>query len=121
MANSLEKFFLGKVKQMPPVEVVMTPDQLRKPSNKKPQAIRGKRVLPSGSASAVNASTTPMSSANSNSSPPSPDLIINNVNDKKLPDLGSLQAGVFSQALFNSCLASMRSFFTKRSILSLCP
>ena len=72
MANSLEKFFLGKVKQMPPVEFEMTPDQLRKPSNKKPQAIRGKRVLPSGAgASPVSATST--------------DLIINN--DKK-PDLG---------------------------------
>ena len=78
MANSLEKFFLGKVKQMPPVEFEMTPDQLRKPSNKKPQAIRGKRVLPPGAGATVSASASPVSAT-------STDLIINN--DKK-PDLG---------------------------------
>ena len=82
----------------------MTPDQLRKPSNKKPGggsggggqgAIRGKRVLPAGSASAATALTlpTPSANSNSNSQPPNSDLIINNVNDKK-PDLGSPQAGV---------------------------
>ena len=71
MAQSLQKFFLGKVKGMPPVEFEMTPDQLRKPAKQKPQAIRGKRVLPPG---AVDSPVT----ANSN-------LIFNN--DKK-PDLG---------------------------------
>ena len=80
MANSLEKFFLGKVKQMPPVEFEMTPDQLRKPAKQKnnPQAIRGKRVLPSPGA--VN-SSSPVVTANSEN------LIINIDNVKK-PDLG---------------------------------
>ena len=89
----------------------MTPDQLRKPSNKKQSggsaggggggqgAIRGKRVLPTGSASAATAVTIPISANSNSNSSPNPDLIINNVNDKK-PDLGSLQAGVFSQALY---------------------
>ncbi len=49
MANSLEKFFLSKVKQMPAVEFEMTPEQLRRPSSKKNPVARGKLVLPPGS------------------------------------------------------------------------
>lgn len=50
MANSLEKFYRSKVKQMPPVEFLLTADQLKKPqSSKKPQIMR-KKVLPPGSA-----------------------------------------------------------------------
>ena len=48
MAQSLDKFFQTKVKMMPPVEMVMTPDQLRKPPNKKAQAPRTKKILPPG-------------------------------------------------------------------------
>ena len=35
MARSLDKFFKGKLKQMPPVECAMTADQIRKPPAKK--------------------------------------------------------------------------------------
>ena len=54
MAHSLEKFFLLKKGQMPPVEFEMTPEQLRRPPpNKKNQGInRGKRVLPPGTPTA---------------------------------------------------------------------
>ena len=51
MAHSLEKFFLLKKNQMPPVEFEMTPEQLRRPNTKKNPAVRGKRVLPPGAAS----------------------------------------------------------------------
>jgi hypothetical protein len=60
MANSLEKFFISKVKQMPQVEVAMTPEQLRKPTTSKKtpggvglggsSGLIRKRILPSGSA-----------------------------------------------------------------------
>ena len=75
MANSLEKFFKSKIKQMPPVEFVMTADQLKRPpSNKKtPSSVRGKqsRPLPSGN--------VPASASNS---------AAENLNNVKKPDLG---------------------------------
>lgn len=49
MANSLEKFYRSKVKQMPPVEFLLTADQLKKPPSKKQPQIVRKKVLPPGS------------------------------------------------------------------------
>ena len=76
MAQSLEKFFKSKTKQMPPVEFVMTADQLKRPpSNKKtPSAVRAKqsRVLPPGNVAA--------SASNS---------AAENLNNVKKPDLGT--------------------------------
>ena len=84
MANSLEKFFKSKIKQMPPVEFVMTADQLKRPpSNKKtPSSVRGKqsRPLPSGN--------VPASASNS---------AAENLNNVKKPDLGR----VFFQGVKN--------------------
>ena len=82
MANGLEKFFLSKLKQMPPVEFEMSADQLKRPnSNKKtPSSVRGKQrvlpVLPPGTGNAPSSSTAE-----------------NNLNntDKK-PDLGRFES-----------------------------
>ena len=78
MANSLEKFFLSKVKGMPMVEFVMTPESLRKPSSsKKTVPVKGK-LKPPGP---PEVSTPPKTS----SKPPSSEQLQNNI---KKPDLG---------------------------------
>jgi len=48
MARSLDKFFKGKLKQMPPVECAMTADQIRKPPAKKAQKPPSKKVIAPG-------------------------------------------------------------------------
>ena len=75
MANGLEKFFLSKLKQMPPVEFEMSADQLKRPnSNKKtPSSVRGKRVLPPGTGNTSSAAE-------------------NSLNNDKKPDLGRFES-----------------------------
>ena len=72
MASSLEKFFQSKVKQMPPVEFVLSAEQLKRPpSHKKaPSAVRGKRVLPTG----IVAPLSNSAAENLNNSDKKPDL-----------------------------------------------
>ena len=48
MAPSFDKFFKGKLKQMPPVECAMTADQIRKPPAKKAQKPASKKVIAPG-------------------------------------------------------------------------
>ena len=91
MANSLEKFFLSKLKQMPPVEFAMTPEQLRKPTNKKSTPVRGKvggGAIKPGGASVIKApppgpSPPPIPTATPKAST---EILPNNI---KKPDLGS--------------------------------
>ena len=50
MGNQVEKFFLSKLKSLPPVEVVLTLDTIKKGGKKEAQ-VRGKKVLPPGALS----------------------------------------------------------------------
>jgi len=68
MAQSLEKFFQSKVKQMPPVEFVLSADQLKRPPNNKktPNANRGLKrkadnMLPSVLDGSISQMSTPSS------------------------------------------------------------
>jgi len=83
MASSLEKFFQSKVKQMPPVEFVLSAEQLKRPpSHKKaPSAVRGKRVLPTG----IVAPLSNSAAENLNNSDKKPDLGLKRKAENMLP------------------------------------